>query len=262
MNNVLENKIALVTGGAGGIGAAICKKLADEGASVIITYNSNAEKAENLLNILRGANSTSQHSIFHAPNTDFEKVNALAEFIKTKYGKLDILVNNAGITTPVSHDDLDGLSDEWIDKIMQTNVRGTFAMIRACKNLLNTVDEGNPDSFGKGGLVVNISSVAAVTGIGSNVAYCASKAAIDSMTRSLGRALAPKIRVVSVSPGFVEGEYTKNFDPSFLKMQMEATPLNRFATPEDVANTVFALAAYLTFTTGSIIPVDGGRALK
>jgi 3-oxoacyl-[acyl-carrier protein] reductase len=144
------------------------------------------------------------------------------------------------------------LTDEWIDKIMQTNVRGTFAMIRACKDLLNT----------EGGLVVNISSVAAVTGIGSNVAYCASKAAIDSMTRSLGRALAPTIRIVSVSPGFVEGEYTKNFDPAFLKMQMDATPLNRFATPEDVADTVFALAAYLTFTTGSIIPVDGGRALK
>lgn len=259
MNKALDGKIALVTGGAGGIGSAICKKLADEGASVIITYNSNAEKAENLLSILRGGN----HSIFHAPTTDFEKVKTLAEFVKTKYGKLDILVNNAGITTPVPHADLDGLTDEWIDKILQTNVRGTFAMIRAFKNLLNTVDEGNPDSVGKGdGLVINISSVAATIAMGSNVAYCASKAAIDSMTKSLGRALAPNIRVVSVSPGFVEGEYTKNFDPSFLKMQMDSTPLNRFASPEDVANTVFAVAAYLTFITGSIIPVDGGRALK
>lgn len=247
MDKALNGKIALVTGGAGGIGSAICQKLAEEGACVVITYNSNAEKAENLVKILRGSN----HSIFHAPTTDAEKLKALAEFIKSKYGKLDILVNNAGITTPVPHADLDGLTDEWIDKIMQTNVRGTFAMIRACKDLLNT----------EGGLVVNISSVAATIGIGSNVAYCASKAAIDSITRSLGRALAPTIRVVSVSPGFVEGEYTKNFDPSFLKMQMDSTPMNRFATPEDVANTVFALAAYLTFTTGSIIPVDGGRAL-
>lgn len=249
MTKPLENKIALVTGGAGGIGSAICQKLADEGASVIITYNSNAEKAEKLLSILRGGN----HSIFHAPTTDAEKVNALADFVKTKYGKLDILINNAGITTPVPHADLDGLTDEWIDKIMQTNVRGTFAMIRAFKNLLNT--EGD-------GLVINISSVAATIAMGSNVAYCASKAAIDSMTKSLGRALAPNIRVVSVSPGFVEGEYTKNFDPSFLKMQMDSTPLNRFATPEDVADTVFAVATYLRFITGSIIPVDGGRALK
>ena len=122
----LENKIALVTGGAGGIGSAICKKLADEGASVVITYNSNKEKAENLLKILRGSN----HAIFHAPTTDAEKVNALADFVKAKYGRLDILVNNAGITTPVPHANLEDLTDEWIDKIMQTNVRGTFAIHR------------------------------------------------------------------------------------------------------------------------------------
>ena len=110
--------------------------------------------------------------------------------------------------------------------------------------------------------MVNISSVAAITGIGSNVAYCASKAAIDSITRSLARALAPSIRVVSVSPGFVEGEYTKTFDPAFLKKQLDGTPLNRFATPEDVADAVYALTTYLRFTTGSIIAVDGGKILN
>jgi 3-oxoacyl-[acyl-carrier protein] reductase len=279
-------KVILVTGGAGGIGSAICKKMAENGYSVIITYNSNAEKAEKLLaelnalpkseirnpksNILRGGN----HSIFHAPTTDADKLNLLKDFIKEKYGKLDILVNNAGITTPVPHDDLDALSDEWIDKIMQTNVRGTFAMIRACKELLETSDFGiqisdnvpndrNPKpEIRNPSLVVNISSVAAVTGIGSNVAYCASKAAVDSMTRSLARALAPNIRVVSVSPGWVLGEYAKSFDPAYIKMQEDLTPLSRLATPEDVANTVYALANYLTFTTGSIIPVDGGRALS
>ena len=251
----LENKVALVTGGAGGIGSAICKKLAEQGASVIITYNSNAEKAENLLNILRGLSDVgnqAHHSVFHAPTTDISKLNALSDFIKTKYGKLDILVNNAGITTQVPHNDLDALTDEWIDKILQTNVRGTFAMIRACKDLLNI----------EGGLVINISSIAAVSGIGSNVIYCASKAAVDSITRSLARALAPKIRVVSVSPGWVLGEYAKSADPAFLKLQEDLTPLSKLATPEDVANTVFALAAYMTFTTGSVIPVDGGRLLK
>jgi 3-oxoacyl-[acyl-carrier protein] reductase len=258
----LQNKVALVTGGAGGIGSAICKKLAEEGASVIITYNSNAEKAENLLNILRGPSDVgnvptlNRHSVFHAPTTDINKLNALSDFIKTKYGKLDILVNNAGITTQVPHKDLDALTDEWIDKILQTNVRGTFAMIRACKDLLEI------DPHLGSSLVVNISSIAAVSGIGSNVIYCASKAAVDSITRSLARALAPKIRVVSVSPGWVLGEYAKSADPAFLKLQEDLTPLSKLATPEDVANTVFALAAYLTFTTGSVIPVDGGRLLK
>jgi 3-oxoacyl-[acyl-carrier protein] reductase len=204
-----------------------------------------------------------QHSIFHAPTTDAEKLKALTDFIKTKYGKLDILVNNAGITTQVPHHGLDALTDEWIDKILQTNVRGTFAMIRACKNLLEI--DRNPTSeiqHREGGLVVNISSIAAVSGIGSNVIYCASKAAVDSITRSLARALAPQIRVISVSPDWVLGEYAKSADPVFLKLQQDLTPLNGLATPEDVANTVFALAAYLTFTTGSIIPVDGGRLLK
>lgn len=252
MNKTLENKTVLVTGGAGGIGAGICKKFADEGANIIITFNTDAVKAEKLLNQL----SKGKHSIFCASITDSDNLKNLTTFVKSKYGKLDILVNNAGITTPVAHDDLDGLTDEWIDKIMQTNVRGTFAMVRAFKELLES-----PQNI-DGGLVVNISSVAAVTGVGSNVAYCASKAAIDSITRSLARALAPKIRVVSVSPGFVEGEYTKLFDPNFLKIQLNGTPLSRFATPQDVADAVYAVANYLKFTTGSIIAVDGGKPLK
>jgi len=247
--SLLNNKVAIITGGAGGIGSAICQRLAEAGASVVITYNKNAQKASDLMNSL----SCSNHSVFHAPVNDSGALKKLAEFLLEKYGKLDILVNNAGITTPVAHDDLDSLSDEWIDKIFATNFRGAFAMIRACKNLLTQSDDA---------LVVNISSIAGVSGIGSNVAYCASKAAMDSLTRSLARALAPKIRVVSVSPGLVLGEYVKTFDPSFLKNQLESTPLNRLAKPEDVADVVFALATTLRFTTGSIIPVDGGRLLK
>jgi 3-oxoacyl-[acyl-carrier protein] reductase len=244
-----SGKIAIVTGGAGGIGSAICKKLAEEGAKVIITYNSNEERANKLKEELAG----SDHSILYAPVNDSERLKQLALFIEEKYGKIDILVNNAGITTPVAHDDLEGLTDEWIDKIFETNFRGAFAMIRACENLLMKSDYS---------LVVNISSVAAVSGIGSNIAYCASKAAMDSMTRSLARALAPTIRVVSVSPGWVVGEYAKTVDADFLQQQLNATPLNRFATPGDVADAVHALATTLKFTTGSIMPVDGGRLLK
>ena len=243
-----NNKTVLVTGGAGGIGSAICRKFAEAGYAVIITYNGNLEKAEKLCNSLVGEG----HSVFHAPVNDAKRLSELADFVESKYGKLDVLVNNAGITTPVAHDDLDGLTDEWIDRIFETNVRGTFAMIRACKALLLK---------SKDALVVNISSVAAISGVGSNVAYCASKAAIDSITRSLARALAPNIRVVSVSPGWVLGEYTKNIDPQYLQTQIDKTPLGRLAIAEDVANTVFVLTTHLTFTTGSIIPVDGGRLL-
>ena len=218
----IPNSTVLVTGGAGGIGSAICKKFAENGFSVIATYNSNAAKAEKLLaelkdisdKIVNRKSEIPNHSIFHAPTTDPQKVAELKAFVAEKYGKLDVLVNNAGITTPVPHDDLEGLTDEWIDKIMQTNFRGSFAMVRAMKELLTAPQPPMgeftkvPPSGADGALIVNISSIAGIYGIGSNVAYCASKAAIDSMTRSLARALAPKIRVVSVSPGFVEGEYT------------------------------------------------------
>jgi len=244
----LNNKVAVITGGAGGIGSAISKRLASAGATVIVTYNNNADKAFELVRELKGSN----HAAVHAPVDKSDELDKLADFIRGKYGKLDILVNNAGITTQVAHEDLDGLTDEWIDKIFSTNFRGSFAMIRAFKNLLSQSDDA---------LIVNISSVAAVSGIGSNIAYCASKAAIDSMTRSLARALAPTIRVVSVSPGWVKGEYAKNVNAVFLQKQLESTPLNRFATAEDVADAVFALTTTLKFTTGSIIPVDGGRLL-
>lgn len=252
------NKIALITGGAGGIGSAICRKFAESSYSVIITYNSDKNKAEKLLKSLPKGN----HVIFHAPNTDANRLQELHNFIEENYGKLDVLVNNAGITTPVKHDNLDGLTDEWIDKILQTNVRGTFAMIRAMKDLMIN-DEClmfNEKTI-TNSLIVNISSVSAVSGIGSNVIYCASKAAIDSVTRSLARALAPNIRVVSVSPGWVLGDYTQNIDPDYLQTQIDKTPLGRLANAEDVANTVLALTTHLTFTTGSIIQVDGGRLL-
>ncbi|MFZ4662925.1 MAG: SDR family NAD(P)-dependent oxidoreductase [Caldilineaceae bacterium] len=244
----LAGKVALVTGGGGGIGSAICRRLAEAGAQVIVNYNSNAQKAEAVAAALPGEN----HLALQASVTDSAALRQMTTQVRDRYGKLDLLVNNAGITRPVPHADLDGLEDEWIDRILQTNFRGAFACMRAFKELLMA---------GDGGTVVNISSVAAVTGIGSNVAYCASKAAMDSMTRSLARALAPKIRVVSVSPGWVWGEYASRMEPAYIQEQINKTPLGRIAQPEDVAEAVLAVATTLAFSTGCIIPVDGGRPL-
>ncbi len=244
----LAGKVALITGGGGGIGSAICRRLAAAGAQVIVNYNSNAQKAEAVMTALAGEN----HLALQASVTDSAALRQVAAQVRDRYGTLDLLVNNAGITRPVPHADLDGLEDEWIDRILQTNFRGAFACVRAFKELLMA---------GEGGTVVNISSVAAVTGIGSNVAYCASKAAMDSMTRSLARALAPKIRVVSVSPGWVWGEYASRMEPAYIQEQINKTPLGRIAQPEDVAEAVLAVATTLAFSTGCIIPVDGGRPL-
>jgi len=243
-------KTVLVTGGSGEIGSAISKIFAYNEYDVIVTYHSNEKRAKNILESLPKGN----HMIFKAPTTDVDAITKLKTEFSKRYTGLDVLVNNAGITTPVPHEDLDGLTDDWIDHIMQTNFRGSFAMARAFKDELMKSKETTS-------LIVNISSIAGQFGIGSNVAYCASKAALDSMTRSLARALAPKIRVVSVSPGFVEGEYTANMDPTFLKNQKDRTPLGRFAIGKDVANAVYTVASQLTFSTGNIITVDGGRLL-
>jgi 3-oxoacyl-[acyl-carrier protein] reductase len=244
----LSGRVAVVTGAGGGIGSAISTRLASAGMRVVLTYNVNAEKANAVAADLAG----SGHLVIRAPVDNSAAQAELARIIEEHYGRLDLLVNNAGVTRPVPHDDLDALDDALIDEIFRVNWRGAFASIRALKTLLLA---------GDGGLIVNISSIAARTGVGSNVAYCASKAAMDSMTRSLARALAPRVRVVSVAPGWVEGEYARRMPSRIIDEQREKTPLKRIAQPEDVAEAVYAVAAHLRFSTGDIIAVDGGRPL-
>lgn len=245
----LAGSLAIITGGAGGLGEAICRTLADAGAGVVVGYNRSAAAAEALAAALPPA--ALPHAALRAPVTDSAGLAALAEEVVARYGRCDILVNCAGTTRFVPHADLDGLDDALMDQILATNVRGPFAAVRALRHLLA--------ANGKG-VVVNISSIAAVTAMGSNVAYCASKAALDNMTKSLARALAPAIRVVSVSPGLVDTEFVKSMDQSWRDEQAARTPLKRLAAPEEIGQAVLA-AVQLNFTTGAIIPADGGRPL-
>lgn len=239
---------ALVIGGSGGIGRAIVGRLADEGMSVLVGCRSQVERAEQVVDDLPG----SGHRAVVVDVTSPDSLAALTSQLSADPGVLDVLVNGAGITEPVAHDDLDGLDDDLIDKIFRVNWRGAFASVRALRPLLDRSPHG---------VVVNLSSVAGTTGSGSNVAYCASKAALDSMTRSLGRALAPSIRMVSVAPGWVRGEYAERMPADLLETQRAATPLGRLATPDDVAATVVAAVRHMPMTTGAVLPVDGGRPL-
>ncbi|MBL8058601.1 MAG: SDR family oxidoreductase [Anaerolineales bacterium] len=248
----LANQVVVVTGGAGGIGSVIARRLAEAEARVIIT-DLNGERAQETAAGLPGAG----HWGVSVAVDDSAGLKGLADQIAERYGRLDVLVNCAGITRPVAHDDLDGLDDELIDAIFRVNWRGSFACVRAFRGLLAA-----PRADGERGLVINISSIAGTTGIGSNVAYCASKAAVNAMTLSLARALAPAIRVVAVAPGWVEGEYAKRMDPAILEVQRQKTPLARLAQAEDVAEAILAVATSLKFSTGCIIPVDGGRPLN
>jgi 3-oxoacyl-[acyl-carrier protein] reductase len=244
--------VALVTGGAGGLGSAICAKLAEIGMRVVVGYNSAADAANKLVTTLAGGG----HSARPALVTDSAALTVLAAAIAHDYGRCDVLVNCAGITRFVPHTDLDALDDELIDAILATNVRGAFAAVRAVRTLLDN------SPLPGGAVVVNISSTASEIAMGSNIMYCASKAALDNMTKSLARALAPRIRVVSVSPGFVDTNFVKSLEQAWRDEQASRAPLGRLATPQDVAAAVAAVITTLTCTTGSVIKVDGGRTLN
>lgn len=244
----LEGNVAVVTGASRGIGAATARALAAAGARVVITHRDSEEGARAVVEGLPGRG----HRYVRASAVDTPALRELAEGVATREGRLDLLVNNAATTRVVPHDDLEAMDDDLFDHIMRTNVRGPFATVRALRPLLDEEP---------GGVVVNVSSLAARMANGSNVAYCASKAALDNMTLSLARALAPRIRVLSVAPGLVDTDLTRGWDPDRRRDMMERTPLGRLATPEDVAEAVVAAVVSLPSTTGAVIPVDGGRPL-
>ncbi|MDE0002352.1 MAG: SDR family oxidoreductase [Rhodospirillaceae bacterium] len=244
-------KTAVVTGASGGIGSAIARRLAADGFAVIAGYHRAVERADSLVASLPGQG----HRAVRIAVDEPPSLTELSLSLEKSPGSLDVLVNCAGMTRSVPHDDLDALDDATIDEIFTTNWRGPFAAVRALRTLLDKAHGA------QGAVVVNISSVSGVTGQGSNVAYCASKAALDSMTRSLARALAPSVRVVSVSPGWVLGEYADQVPSEYLDAQRSGTPLGRLATADDVASAVSAVVRDLPFTTGAIISVDGGRPL-
>jgi len=244
--------VALVTGAAGGLGEAIVRALAAAGFTLGLGYHRSSDAAERLRQDLpRG-----DHFAVAAPVTDSAALAALAAMIQARCGRCDVLVNCAGTTRFVPHADLDALDDALFDSVFAVNVRGAFAAVRALKPLLERSE------LPGGGVVVNISSIASVIAMGSNVAYCASKAALDNMTRSLARALAPRIRVLAVAPGLVDTAFVKSLDQAWRDEQAARTPLRRLARPQEVAGAVVAAVTQLTFTTGSIIAVDGGRPLN
>ncbi len=245
----MRDKVALVVGGAGGIGGAICRALAAGGMRVVVGYRRRANAATELVTTLPG----DEHRHIAIDVEDSANLQDLREDLRQHEGRLDVLVNCAGTTRFVAHDDLESLDDNLIDEIFRVNWRGTFAAIRALKPLI--AETG-------GGTIINISSIAGTTGMGSNVAYCASKAAVNTMTISLARALAPDIRVVAIAPGLVDTEFVQGLDPEWRNAQERLTPLGKLASPEDVARVAYAAVAQMKSSTGCVLPVDGGRPLS
>jgi 3-oxoacyl-[acyl-carrier protein] reductase len=244
----LKGKIAVVTGASNGIGAAAAHALAAAGATVVVGYNSGAERAQAVAAALAGEG----HTVEQLSLQDGGSVRAFGERIAGRHARIDILVNSAGFTRPVPHADLEAMTDELLDSMLIANVRGPFSVIRALAPMLRAAGDA---------VVVNVSSISAFTGSGSSVAYCASKAALDNMTVALARALGPEIRVMCVSPGAVATDFVAGRDRTALEKIAQATPLRRVVEPEDVADAILACVTHLRASTGSKIIVDGGRFL-
>ncbi|MBN8938149.1 MAG: SDR family oxidoreductase [Rhizobiales bacterium] len=244
----MAGRVAVVTGGSNGIGAATVRRLAQAGAAVVVGYNAGKDRADALIAGLPGQG----HVALHLPMEDTAAIAAAAAVVRERFGKVDVLVNSAGVTRAVPHADLDGLDDATFDRILITNVRGPFATVRAFAPLLRASGDS---------IVVNVSSLSGTTGLGSSIAYCASKGALDTMSLSLARVLAPATRVISVAPAAVATDFVPGRGREGVEKQAASTPLKTVAEPDDVALAIVSAITHLRLTTGSTIVVDGGRHL-
>jgi 3-oxoacyl-[acyl-carrier protein] reductase len=244
----LDGRVAVVTGGSNGIGAATVRRLAAAGAKVVVGYNAGADRAHALVAELPGAG----HRALRIPMEDSAAIREAAAEVERALGAAHVLVNCAGWTRPVPHADLEALDDATFDCVLITNVRGPFATIRAFAPLLKR---------GGDSVVVNISSLAAVGGTGSSIAYAASKAALDAMGMALGRVLGPEIRVIGISPSAVVTGFVLGRGRAGVEKQAAEAPLRVVPEPDDIALSVLAAITHLRLTTGTAILVDGGRHL-
>ncbi len=257
----LEGRIALVTGSATGLGRSLVVKLAERGATVIVNYTRSEKEAEETAEICRA--SGAQALVVKADVSEEAGCKKLADAVAT-FGRLDILINNAGITRHArDHSDLDALSKDDFMDIYAVNVVGPYMVMQACKKYLLVAQE----QTGRASAVLNTSSIAGVVGIGSSVAYAASKGALNTMTISLARALAPEIRVNAVCPGFIGTRWFKDMvdDKQYASIEasvIEKTPLRAASGPDDIADAaLFFVSDAARHVTGELLLVDAGMHL-
>ncbi len=246
----LAGKCAIVTGGATGIGRAVCLWLAREGANVVVNYSKSENEAEETARDATAAGGTGV--AFKADVADEAKVKEMVAFTHESFGRVDALVNNAGYTQFIDHRELDKLTDELWDRIYAVNVKGAFYGIRAVAPIMQAQGSGH---------VVNISSVAGFTGGGSSVPYAASKAAMIALTKSMSAALGPEIRVNSVAPGLIYTRWTEGH-PERNEEIRQGTAMQRLGTPDDIAGAVHYLICNGDWVTGQTIVIDGGRGVS
>ncbi|CAI6087659.1 SDR family NAD(P)-dependent oxidoreductase [Cohnella sp. JJ-181] len=244
----MKNQTAIVTGGGTGIGKAVSQELAGHGAAVVVNYSRSKVEAEVTVEEIRAAGGRAM-AVQADVSVDAE-VRAMVQVAEQTYGSVDLLVNNASITRHISMHDLEAVTDEAWNQLIDVNVKGMFYCARAAAPLMIRAGRG---------AIVNLGSIAGTTGQGSSLPYAVSKAAVHGLTLSLARALAPHIRVNAIVPGAVDTRWWEGREEQMRRLA-PATLLATISTPTDIARAIrFALEQEAM--TGQLITIDSGQTL-
>jgi len=251
---IYSDSVALITGASRGVGRAIALALAKQRVAVAVNYRESEEEAAETWRAVQGEGAKSV-MVQGDTSNDADCKRMVVETVKAM-GQIDILINNAATTRFVPHDELDALDQELWDRIFAVNVRGPFQMVRAARQYLEESTNGH---------VINITSIAGINGNGSSIPYCASKAALINMTKSLARVLAPTVQVNSVAPGFIESKWTRdglgaNFDEAADKHR-SGSAMGTVCQPKDVADAVMGILTGSKLVTGQTLVVDAGAMI-
>ena len=251
-----EERTAIVTGASSGIGAASALRLARAGVKVLVNYGGNTAGAE--ATVAACIDAGVDAFAMQGDVSDDATCRAIAKAAQERWGRIDILINNAGVTVSADHRELDALDATDFNRLYGVNLIGSYQMVRACLPLLQQATAAS---------VINTSSIAGLSGMGSSIAYAASKGALNTMTMSLARSLAPEVRVNAVCPGFVDSEWwAKQTDEATIeRLRARAratTPLNRVVTSDDVAEAIMLFALGGRSITGQMLTIDNGMLLN
>ena len=243
----LKGKVALVTGGNGGLGSRICHALARAGCDVAVVYARSREPAEAVVAELRALGVKSE--ALGCDVADPAAVQALVDETMRRFGRVDILINDAAYNKWIPYPDLDALTFEEWEKILSINLTGPMLCIKAVAPIMRN----------QGGRIVNISSVAGLSPTGSSIPYAVSKAGLIHLTKCMAVALAPHVLVNCVAPGYIEGtRATSNLDPAYQQRSRESSLLKRAADKDDIAAQVVELCRTDSIT-GQTLAIDAGR---
>jgi 3-oxoacyl-[acyl-carrier protein] reductase len=251
----LKQAVGIVTGSSSGVGASTARQLAARGTNVVINYSRSVDAAERVAEECRELGA--EVLVCQADVSKDSDCQRMVEDTLSRWGRLDILVNNAGTTKFVTHSDLAGLDHQDFQDIYAVNVIGAFQMVRAAQDALTASGDAS---------IVNVASIAGVKGVGSSIAYAASKGALITMTKSLARVMGPSIRVNAVCPGFIEGDWLAEgmgqavYEQtlSFLRAK---TPLQTTCTADSVAESILSFIDGHSVVTGQHLILDGGHLL-